>query len=154
MNAKTAGRTPALAISHSRSCPFCFYAPFSYKSSIIQSHQYLYRSLHFFPSITTFCPLGIFTVSLSPLSVSSWILNSICRLAFCSHISPLKINATMVKVCLIAELPWRPFKLKRRKEVGKKRTYYTDPSLPPSFCLAQHSVCPANQHHNLVKVFH
>jgi hypothetical protein len=38
--------------------------------------------------------------------------------------------------------------------VGKKRTYYTYPSLPPSFCLAQHSVCPANQHHNLEKDFY
>jgi hypothetical protein len=35
-----------------------------------------YRSEHFFPSITTVCPLGIFTVSLSPLSVCSCILNS------------------------------------------------------------------------------
>ena len=60
----------------------------------------------------------------------------------------------MVKVCLIAELPLAVVQAKKRKEVRKKRTYYTDPPFPPSFCLAQHSVCPANQHHDLVKVFY
>ena len=35
-----------------------------------------YRSAQVFPSITTVCPFGIFTVSLSPLSVCSCILNS------------------------------------------------------------------------------
>lgn len=35
-----------------------------------------HRSEHFFPSMTTFCPFGILTVSLSPRSVCSCILNS------------------------------------------------------------------------------
>lgn len=34
-----------------------------------------YELQHFFPSICTFCPFGILIVSLSPRSVSSWILS-------------------------------------------------------------------------------
>jgi len=46
-------------------------------SSLSQPH---YRSEHFFPSMTTFCPFGILIVSLSPRSVCSCILNSVTRL--------------------------------------------------------------------------